>query len=67
MSILDDSLSKVLFGKTKSSAIREGVCLSCKGEIYSRNEEHEKQYENTGLCPLCFEQMVMMANRAGLG
>ena len=56
-----DRVSKELFGRKASFAIKRGVCVSCKKKARKnsfRTEEAYQEYKECGLCQECEDDML---------
>ena len=54
-----DELSKSAHGMTRDEAHAKGVCVDCKLPIHGRlkNEVDAREYQISGVCGPCWEQM----------
>ena len=56
---LKETMSKELYGISRSDAIAKGVCISCGQPALSRctSVAGRKEYRISGLCEVCFYAM----------
>jgi len=52
-----DNLAKETFGMTKAEARAAGLCIHCKKEPKFYSYNGRKEYEISGLCEFCFDDI----------
>lgn len=52
-----DELAKKAFGSTFSEAHEKGICISCQKPPVCRNEEERREYDISGLCGPCWDEI----------
>ena len=57
---LKDDLARKGFGMTLDEAHAQQICIHCKNPIKDRliNEVSRKEYEMSGLCDRCFDEIT---------
>ena len=58
-------MARRLFGMTAAEAIEEGICISCNqiASEYIYSEAGQVEYNISGLCERCFDQLMKGGDR----
>ena len=55
---LKESLSKEAYGMTAAEAIQKRICIKCRKPPTFYSEAGKREYQITGLCEPCFDQIA---------
>jgi hypothetical protein len=53
-----DRLAKSLFGISRSDAIKQGICVSCKEKPVFADKTEVDEYKISALCDKCFNRIT---------
>lgn len=58
-----DSMSRDMFGRTRSESLRQNICVDCGGNATTfRDELSKKEYGLSGLCQNCQNKIFDVDN-----
>jgi len=55
-----DMFAEMFFGRTRTEAMKQGICVTCGKKIDMedfRDEKSRKEYEITGMCQECQDEV----------